>query len=378
MNRLPNAGAPKPATGALALRLGASPQAVAVGIYLLAMVIGLVVALFLLFPNVDDGDVTTPVRHEVEGVGSGEFDSGIERQGARQSLPATPRDADGPERMGGGDSTTDIADGAGIGSGQSEVFGGRIKPAGTVAVMRSADSDAEDTSLSEPLPKHTLLLLILVVGALGASLHGLTSLVDYVGNHCYVNSWTMWYVLRPFVGAVLSLVFYFAGRAGIFEVVDTKDEFYGVLALAGLIGLFSKQALYKLSDFFDVLFQSKKGQTYRDQLAPVPQITGIEPAVLNVGASDLAITLRGRNFTSGSLVHVNGLPLQSTDVQGAAKITAVLDAISVSKPGELEVTVHGAGPDGGVSDPFRLQVVAAAAAEDDGTQAGEEGEDAEV
>jgi len=51
----------------------------------------------------------------------------------------------------------------------------------------------------------------------------------------------------------------------------TGRKFYGIMALAGLIGLFSKQALYKLSDLFDVLFKSEKDGKLGNKLTQNPR-----------------------------------------------------------------------------------------------------------
>jgi hypothetical protein len=59
-----------------------------------------------------------------------------------------------------------------------------------------------------------LILIVLCTGALGSYVHAATSFVSYVGNRRLVFSWVWWYVLRPFIGMVLALIFYF--------VIDTK------------------------------------------------------------------------------------------------------------------------------------------------------------
>ncbi len=127
-------------------------------------------------------------------------------------------------------------------------------------------------SLTDHVSEISLLLLVLIVGALGACLHALTSLSEYVGNKKFKKSWALWYILRPFVGAILSLLFYFVIHGGLFPQSGvTGRKFYGIMALAGLIGLFSKQALYKLSDLFDVLFKSEKDGKLGNKLTQNPR-----------------------------------------------------------------------------------------------------------
>ena len=53
-----------------------------------------------------------------------------------------------------------------------------------------------------------LILIVLVTGALGSYVHSATSFVSYVGNRRLVFSWAWWYLLRPFMGMALALIFY--------------------------------------------------------------------------------------------------------------------------------------------------------------------------
>ena len=47
------------------------------------------------------------------------------------------------------------------------------------------------------------------------------------------------------------------------------DTLYGIVAVAGLIGMFSKQALYKLSELFDVLFKTNRDQQLKGSLVQI-------------------------------------------------------------------------------------------------------------
>jgi hypothetical protein len=78
------------------------------------------------------------------------------------------------------------------------------------------------------------LLLVMVAGALGSYIHLATSFADYLGNRQFVKSWGWWYILRPFIGM----------------------SPYGIAAIAGLAGLFSKQATDKLREVFENLFKT--------------------------------------------------------------------------------------------------------------------------
>jgi hypothetical protein len=113
-----------------------------------------------------------------------------------------------------------------------------------------------------------LIFIVILAGALGSYVHSATSFSDYVGNRELVRSWSWWYILRPFIGISLALVFYFLIRAGFFspaaEVEATSP--YGFAAIAGLVGMFSKQATDKLSELFDTLFKTAEPERRSDSL----------------------------------------------------------------------------------------------------------------
>jgi len=94
-----------------------------------------------------------------------------------------------------------------------------------------------------------------MAGALSALVHALRSLYWYVGNRELVFSWLVMYILLPFVGATLGLVFYFVIRGGFFSPTATIEQTspFGFAALAGLVGMFSEQAVLKLKEVAETL-----------------------------------------------------------------------------------------------------------------------------
>ena len=104
-----------------------------------------------------------------------------------------------------------------------------------------------------------LLWLVLICGALGSFAHGARSFVDFVGNRTFRASWSAWYLLYPLIGAALALIFYLAVRGGFLTTSSGKDvNLYGLTAISGLVGMFSKQATTKLSEVFTTLFKTDK------------------------------------------------------------------------------------------------------------------------
>ncbi len=100
-----------------------------------------------------------------------------------------------------------------------------------------------------------ILLLVSFAGALGACIHGATSFIYFCGKAQLLKSWGWWYILRPFIGASLAAIVYAALRGSIFTARMTPENMniFGIAAIAGLSGMFSKQAVEKLRQVFDVL-----------------------------------------------------------------------------------------------------------------------------
>jgi hypothetical protein len=165
-------------------------------------------------------------------------------------------------------------------------------------------------------------LLVALGGVLGSFIHIATSYVDFLGNRKMVYSWVPWYLMRPFIGASLALIFYMLLRGGIVStqpavlpndepkqelqagpIVDrdslktdstqqvaiqpttasTESEPpkpepeekpepalpfnpFGIMAIACLTGLFSKQATDKLQEVFESMFNIKNPEKRADPL----------------------------------------------------------------------------------------------------------------
>jgi hypothetical protein len=99
-------------------------------------------------------------------------------------------------------------------------------------------------------------LVVACSSALGASIHAIQSFVDYVGNRMLVKSWLLFYVVRVFVAVPLALIAYVAVRASLLSTSAPVTDLnaYGIAALSGLVGMFSKPAVDKLNDVFATLF----------------------------------------------------------------------------------------------------------------------------
>ncbi len=111
-------------------------------------------------------------------------------------------------------------------------------------------------TVSKPV---VFVIVTLAAGALGGALHAIASLTAHVAEGDFKPSWTMWDLANPIVGAALAAAFLFVLQAGLGgQAAPSAGGLYGIAAVATLVGLFSRHALDKLRDIFDVAFATKK------------------------------------------------------------------------------------------------------------------------
>lgn len=186
----------------------------------------------------------------------------------------------------------------------------------------------------QPSLEVRLILMVLLAGAIGSYIHASSSFVDYLGNRTLISSWVWWYLLRPFIGMMLALLFYFVFRGGFITAGATSDAGaaanfinpFGVAALAGLVGMFSKVATDKLNEVFTTLFRPSEGDSNRgDKLGgnPAPSVVSFDPkSGPTTGGKPVVIT--GTNFLASPIVTFDGLP--------ANVVTATDKSITVTTP----------------------------------------------
>jgi hypothetical protein len=127
-----------------------------------------------------------------------------------------------------------------------------------------------------------VLILVTLAGFLGTMIHTASSFANFVGSEKFKKSWTLWYVVKPFTGAALALIFYFVFRAGFLNFNDTSNiNLFGLITLAALAGLFTDKATLKLQEVFEVIFNPKDHRPDKlDKNEVNVKITGIKPETL--------------------------------------------------------------------------------------------------
>jgi hypothetical protein len=210
-----------------------------------------------------------------------------------------------------------------------------------------------------------LILLVIVAGILGSFVHGATSLADFIGNNKFNKTWTWFYLLRPPIGMALALVFYFVIRGGFLTTSGGAKDInpYGIAALAGLVGMFSKQATDKLSEVFSTLFRSAAGEgddkrsgslnPGADANGTVTEfaITSVDPEAGSTAGGD-AITITGTGFSNPTSVTFGGA---AATIQKADQTTIVVTSPPHEEGTVIIVVTNGDGTEIVKTEAFTFQ-----------------------
>jgi hypothetical protein len=206
-----------------------------------------------------------------------------------------------------------------------------------------------------------MLVLVLCAGALGAMVHAVQSFVDFHGNQRLARSWLPWYLLRPFVGALMALVFYLLLRGGLVTGAlqesggQTAVSVVGLTGAGALVGMFSDLASLKLKEIFTTIFATALKTKRADPLMPPPklQVKSLDPATLSPGSASPKVTVRGSNFAKDAKVLVDGKE-RTTTYRSSEELIVELDAQDVATAGKRKIAV--ANPAGDTSDAMTLTV----------------------
>lgn len=210
----------------------------------------------------------------------------------------------------------------------------------------------KDVKMSDEI---RLLLLVLIVGLVGSYIHTTISFVNFAGNRRLVKSWFWYYVTRPFAGPFLALVFYLALRGGLLAVDVGSESInqYGVLAVSGLAGLFSKQAMSKLKEVFTNLFKTEREERLQDKIdIPPPEIEETIPSSVAPG-EETTIYIIGKNFVDKSKVLLDGVEREAK-YKGATILEIVIKPEDTQ--GKDKIVIQVVNPDGDKSNEVELIV----------------------
>lgn len=121
--------------------------------------------------------------------------------------------------------------------------------------------------------ERTVLRMVILLGALGGSLHLVLSLVMYIGNGQLKRRWLPYYLSLPIAGAALAPIVYMLLRVGILSPSGIANSpsstaslnLVGIYAFSALTGMFAKTATDKLSEVFSTIFRTAE-QPAKDKI----------------------------------------------------------------------------------------------------------------
>jgi hypothetical protein len=107
----------------------------------------------------------------------------------------------------------------------------------------------------------SLILIVVLAGALGGQVRSLRSLAWYTGNKELRKSWLLQYIFSPFLGATLAIVIYFVIRGGFVSAGSAiqQSSVYVYAGIASIVGIASESVALKLKQVAESLF-TKPGE----------------------------------------------------------------------------------------------------------------------
>jgi hypothetical protein len=211
-----------------------------------------------------------------------------------------------------------------------------------VITARKDDRQASAVVLLKPPPRDDfsrekrMFLIVLMMGAVGASLGSIRSFANFLGNRAFVPSWGFFYLSRPIFGAGLALLVFFAYRIGAFHGPGNSSPADPAAAafVAGIVGLFADIVLEKLKELVTQLL--KPEDTRSDKMADA-----VAPPVITSASASRAtgvVTVNGSGFAEGATVSINGATVATTFIS-AAQLLAKFDKDNVNVGDQLKVSV---------------------------------------
>lgn len=181
-----------------------------------------------------------------------------------------------------------------------------------------------------------LILLVLFTGAFSGCISGLKSLVDFIGNKTFDSSWNMFYIADPFLGSGVALVFYLVLRGGLLagSNLDIKAvNPFGFVAVAAMVGLFSDDALRKLNEVAQTIFNSP--DTRSGKLAGLAIMQAALPTATHGAALAAPFTFTANGGTPPYTWAFEGTPPAELTLSTAGVLTGTAPAA----PGDLTFKV---------------------------------------
>lgn len=151
-----------------------------------------------------------------------------------------------------------------------------------------------------------LFWMLVMAGTLGGCIHALRSLWWYTGQGTLKWRWLLMYYCLPFTGAATAMLFSLLIVAGLIDSSAGRNTSLFIIAVAGLVGMFTQQAALKLTDIANAIF-TKPGEGKDSDPQPSLPVSGtgtgdggaapqIAPAT-GPAAGGTPVTITGTGFT---------------------------------------------------------------------------------
>ena len=191
-----------------------------------------------------------------------------------------------------------------------------------------------------------LFWMLMMAGALGGCIHGLRSLWWYTGQGNLRWKWMLMYYCLPFTGAAMAMLFSLLIVAGLIDSSASRNTSLFIIAVAGLVGMFTQQAALKLTDIANAIFtkpgKGKDPEPQRSEnvsngegagAAAGPKVSPPSGPVL--GGQPVSIT--GTGLTDAASITFGGAPATGFTFDAA---TASFNGVTPPSPsGKVEVDV---------------------------------------
>ena len=215
-----------------------------------------------------------------------------------------------------------------------------------VVVERDGERDELTSAYTYTCPAPTgisLFLMLNMAGALGGCIHAMRSLYWYAGQRELKWNWLPMYFALPFIGSAMATIFSLLIVAGFVDSAAGRSQSLFIIAVAGLVGMFSQQAALKLTDIANAFFTKPGAGSDAIPQRSVP-VGEREPTTLTATAMDKStgqggdeVTIRGNGFSNLTTVSFGGLTASvKTTTVSPTSITVVAPAHAA---GEVDVEV---------------------------------------
>lgn len=173
---------------------------------------------------------------------------------------------------------------------------------------KPGSAETQLRSLLDGMKDADFMILLVALGAWGATAQALASLTTYLGERKFVPHWWTFYLIRPFIGGTLAFTFYVIFRGGLMtQNTDWEDiNHIGYGAIALLVGFCSTEALENLRQIAGAFFREKTKTQSLDQKRPT-----VEQLFWSTSDREDCLVILGDDFVSGCTVQIAGKPTKT-------------------------------------------------------------------